>query len=636
MIRLWLCSSSGGGSEEDGRHYDLVINLASKMSSLLLTLEDGTTSRTNRVGLTSITTNEAMGGHSASLSLSIASPYGDRFRRCVLSQDMLLVEALQPDGNWDVLFDGFVSDVQWNREGSPQNYTYRFTISCEGGHRLINSGWENWQGLLRATDSVRGYVGAQLIKEWSVDTGTMDPALMIRRMLQDGIGRLMNIEARYRTITSDWMQTATGSDWMSDPVFNFNIWQAKDWLIRQQGTLAGIINGLVEPELHEFFLTYRALSDGPIRPTWVFRPKPFPGPAGDDDRWNTLVPQAIKVNCCGGASGSRNDDRMANVFQWSGLTTNLSNSLQFAGKLFIGAQVHEPHVQKYGYRSRQIQTSLVGISKDNTGWIKTIPKKIVERIAWQDSPLPWLEMQSRHYPWLPLRVKGLHIGNIVHDSTDGHITGYLVSVQHQIRVTNNAFDAFTVLGLDRVCDGATPETYAESVRKFANGLEYVEYAPTTTGRTGEIVDSGKADPVGTLPKNSSTSNKVSCLPVSGTVTSEYHSTSRPKHGGIDIAAAKGTTIKSPVNGTVKYAGNSGPNGNYVRISDPSNGFVHTLCHLSSITVKTGDKVDAGQTIGIIGHTGRVIASANGDGTHLHWQVRNGDGLLVNPRLMFPT
>ncbi|HWQ08395.1 MAG TPA: hypothetical protein VN436_04785, partial [Holophaga sp.] len=203
MIRLWLCNSDGGGSEDANRYYDLVVNVVAKASCLRLTMEDGGTRETNRISLISVNTTEAMAGHSAQLAFAVSAPFGDRLRRCILSQDMLLVEALQPDGTWDTIFDGFVSEVRWNREASQQGYTYRFNLACEGAHRLINSSWINWQGLLRSTNGLIGAVGAQLIKEWSVDTGAMDPAAMVKRLLDDGIGRLLNIKARYRTITTD-------------------------------------------------------------------------------------------------------------------------------------------------------------------------------------------------------------------------------------------------------------------------------------------------------------------------------------------------------------------------------------------------------------------------------------------------
>ena len=94
------------------------------------------------------------------------------------------------------------------------------------------------------------------------------------------------------------------------------------------------------------------------------------------------------------------------------------------------------------------------------------------------------------------------------------------------------------------------------------------------------------------------------------------------HNGIDIPAPTGTPIIAVSGGQVAWSYLSSSAGNWIGI-DHGNGTYSVYMHMSSRLVKEGDYVTAGQTIGLVGSTGRS------SGPHLHLSIRV-DGGYVNP------
>lgn len=118
------------------------------------------------------------------------------------------------------------------------------------------------------------------------------------------------------------------------------------------------------------------------------------------------------------------------------------------------------------------------------------------------------------------------------------------------------------------------------------------------------------------------------------VTSEFGGRTDPLtgkwvgHSGLDLGAAKGTSIRSAKAGTVKTVVYGSTGYGYYLTIDHGNGMVTLYGHCSQILVRVGQTVKAGETIAKVGSTGRST------GNHLHFEVRI-NGSAKNPRNYLP-
>ncbi len=118
-------------------------------------------------------------------------------------------------------------------------------------------------------------------------------------------------------------------------------------------------------------------------------------------------------------------------------------------------------------------------------------------------------------------------------------------------------------------------------------------------------------------------------PVEGWISSSFGSRADPFgssssdfHTGLDVAAEKGTFIKSATDGIVVGAEYSPIAGNFIVIQNDEE-LSLMYGHTQFMLVNVGDSVLAGQVIATVGETGMAT------GPHLHFEVRIND-IRYNP------
>ena len=98
------------------------------------------------------------------------------------------------------------------------------------------------------------------------------------------------------------------------------------------------------------------------------------------------------------------------------------------------------------------------------------------------------------------------------------------------------------------------------------------------------------------------------------------------HQGTDIFAARGTPVRAPADGTVRF-GEGGAAGKqaYVTTGD---GTYYAMFHLDSFgRMPSGSRVKQGDIVGTNGDTGNAI----GGSPHVHFEIHPKGGAAINPK-----
>jgi len=113
-------------------------------------------------------------------------------------------------------------------------------------------------------------------------------------------------------------------------------------------------------------------------------------------------------------------------------------------------------------------------------------------------------------------------------------------------------------------------------------------------------------------------------PVKGEVVAEFGPLAKGQNNdGINIAAPRGTPVRSTENGVVAYVGNELKGFGNLLLIKHADGWVSAYAHNDQVIVRKGESVKRGQQIATVGSSGGV------DAPQLHFELRRGTE-AVNP------
>jgi len=117
---------------------------------------------------------------------------------------------------------------------------------------------------------------------------------------------------------------------------------------------------------------------------------------------------------------------------------------------------------------------------------------------------------------------------------------------------------------------------------------------------------------GTRSTAGSLSNLHFFVPIKGLITNKFNSSK--EHYGIDLVSQPNSRISAVLSGTVLFSGWTLDTG-YVIYIQHENNLISSYKHNAALLKKTGERVNGGEAIAIIGNTGEVTT-----GPHLHFEL----------------
>jgi murein DD-endopeptidase MepM/ murein hydrolase activator NlpD len=179
--------------------------------------------------------------------------------------------------------------------------------------------------------------------------------------------------------------------------------------------------------------------------------------------------------------------------------------------------------------------------------------------------------------------------------------------------------------------GAAPASAAIAARPSAAPTRTAAH-PVGMVRASEPGTPSRPVEAPTVPQTLAPAAPALRFPVDGRITSHFGSRRNPVtgvrefHGGVDLAAPRGSEVRAAAGGEVVFSGRRGAGGNVIEVRH-ADGLVTSYAHVERRLVRNGQKVAAGDVLATVGSTGRAT------GPHLHFSVRRGGQVLDPARIL---
>jgi murein DD-endopeptidase MepM/ murein hydrolase activator NlpD len=237
------------------------------------------------------------------------------------------------------------------------------------------------------------------------------------------------------------------------------------------------------------------------------------------------------------------------------------------------------------------------------------------------------ELDEPVFTRMPARVKGAHRVPVPPLALRGKIVAAAVAVGALAAATAGESLAPAGNAADSSAPIADPEIAAASFA--AGGTSHTSLQVVPVARVNDTLTEAQkvADSRRTLAAQSAAAREAArprfIRPAAGLFTSGFGGRWGDFHYGIDIANARNTPILAAADGVIIEAGPASGFGIWVR-QQLSDGTVLVYGHMTSFSVKEGQKVKAGQQIAKMGNRGFST------GYHLHFEVWDASGKKINP------